>query len=146
MYCNVCGALIDGQNYCGRCGRPVTAAPVLERRVAAHLRTLSILWLVRGILLAIPGLFMMLFRSVRWGLAEHFILTGLGVVLLAGATLCLIAAWALSEREPWARMYTVVLGAISLFEVPFGTAIGVYSLWVLLPQSSETEYRRLAMQ
>jgi hypothetical protein len=28
--------------------------------------------------------------------------------------------------------------------VPFGTALGIYTLWVLLPGDSEQEYRRLS--
>jgi hypothetical protein len=29
-------------------------------------------------------------------------------------------------------------------DMPFGTAIGIYSLWVLLPAASEEEYRRMS--
>jgi hypothetical protein len=35
---------------------------------------------------------------------------------------------------------TLILAFISLFNIPFGTALGVYSLWVLLPAQSEREY------
>jgi hypothetical protein len=28
--------------------------------------------------------------------------------------------------------------------MPFGTALGIYTLWTLLPAKSEEEYRRLA--
>ena len=38
----------------------------------------------------------------------------------------------------------LVLGFISLFNVPFGTAVGVYTLWVLLPAQSQEEYDALA--
>jgi len=50
----------------------------------------------------------------------------------------------LLEREPWARTLALVLGFLSLFKVPVGTALGIYTLWVLLPAQSEQEYRRLA--
>jgi hypothetical protein len=33
------------------------------------------------------------------------------------------------------------VGFISLFNIPIGTALGVYTLWVLLPAQSEEEYR-----
>jgi len=32
------------------------------------------------------------------------------------------------RREPWARIVALVLGFISLFNIPFGTAIGVYTM------------------
>jgi hypothetical protein len=31
-----------------------------------------------------------------------------------------------------------------LIDIPFGTAIGIYSLWVLLPAESEQEYRTMS--
>jgi hypothetical protein len=31
---------------------------------------------------------------------------------------------------------------VALFSVPIGTALGVYTLWVLLPAESEREYAR----
>jgi hypothetical protein len=48
------------------------------------------------------------------------------------------------QREPWARVLALVLGFIALFNIPFGTAIGVYTLWVLLPAQSQQEYEALA--
>ena len=45
------------------------------------------------------------------------------------------------QREPWARMLAIVLGVLNLFDLPFGTALGIYTLWVLLPAESEREYR-----
>jgi hypothetical protein len=41
-------------------------------------------------------------------------------------------------------MLTIVFGAISLIDIPFGTALGIYTLWVLLPAESEEEYRSMA--
>jgi hypothetical protein len=33
---------------------------------------------------------------------------------------------------------------LSLFDVPFGTALGIYTLWVLLPARSEEEFRQIS--
>jgi hypothetical protein len=38
----------------------------------------------------------------------------------------------LMQRAPWARTAAIVLGVLALFHPSFGTASGVYSLWVLL--------------
>jgi len=64
--------------------------------------------------------------------------------VLAKAAFGFMAGWGLLQREPWARILTLVLGFISLFNVPFGTAVGVYTLWVLLPQQSQEEYDAMA--
>ena len=42
----------------------------------------------------------------------------------------------------WARMLVMVLGFLSLFNPPFGTALGVYTLWALL--ANENVKRSLA--
>jgi len=50
----------------------------------------------------------------------------------------------LLQREPWARTIAIVLAFISLFtNIPVGTAMGVYTMWVLLPAASEQEYGSL---
>jgi hypothetical protein len=43
----------------------------------------------------------------------------------------------LGERS-WARPLVLVLGVLQLFNIPIGTAVGVYTLWALLrePQTS----------
>jgi hypothetical protein len=35
----------------------------------------------------------------------------------------------------------LVLGFVNLIHIPFGTALGIYTLWVLLPAQSEREFR-----
>jgi hypothetical protein len=47
-------------------------------------------------------------------------------------------------HRPSARMLAIVLGCISLIHLPFGTALGIYTLWVLLPADADTEYRSMA--
>ena len=49
----------------------------------------------------------------------------------------LIAGWGLLKFRPWARIVAIVLSAIHLINIPFGTIMGVYGLWVLL--NNETE-------
>jgi hypothetical protein len=52
----------------------------------------------------------------------------------------LLLAWGLFERQPWARVLGIVVGFLALLRFPFGTALGIYTLWVLLPESSAREY------
>jgi len=48
------------------------------------------------------------------------------------------------QREDWARTIALVVGFVALLNVPLGTALGVYTLWVLLPRQSDDEYKALA--
>jgi glucose uptake protein GlcU len=38
----------------------------------------------------------------------------------------------LLERREWARILTIILGVLHLLGFPIGTALGVYTLYVLL--------------
>jgi hypothetical protein len=71
------------------------------------------------------------------------LLSVVGIFVLGKAALGFIAGWGLLQREPWARIVALVLGFISLFNIPFGTAIGVYTMWVLLPSQAEQEYEAM---
>jgi hypothetical protein len=140
------------QNFCPRCGKPLGAAggtPV-QSRITGHLRLLGILWLVWSGLRLIPGLFLMfLFRPEMQllppdvpGFVPHLV-QSIGAGLVVFAALGGIVGWGLLSRQPWGRMLALVLGCLNLLEIPFGTALGIYTLWVLLPAQSEQEYRQL---
>ena len=72
------------------------------------------------------------------------IVSPIGVIVLAKAACGFLAGWGLLHREPWARVLALVLGFIALIHIPFGTALGVYTLWVLLPGESHDEYEAMA--
>ena len=48
------------------------------------------------------------------------------------------------QHEEWARVFALVVGFIALLNVPIGTALGIYTLWVLLPSQSDEQYKELA--
>ncbi len=159
MFCDACGTRLEPtQRFCPNCGKPVgvvvAGQPAVvmapQGRVASHVRLLGILWLASAVIHIIPGFFMLAF--FRHGmilppdvpLFVNGLLRSIGLVLLGMSVLSLMAGWGLLERQPWARMLAIVLGVLHLVNVPFGTALGAYTLWVLLPAESEMEYARLA--
>ena len=68
-----------------------------------------------------------------------------GLLSLGAAVLGGVIGWGLLTWQPWARLAAIVFGCISLVEVPFGTALGIYTLWALLPERSGREYRARAL-
>ncbi len=53
-----------------------------------------------------------------------------------------IAGVGLLMFKPWARILTIVLSVLHLFNVPFGTALGIYGLWALLSPETELLFQR----
>lgn len=43
-----------------------------------------------------------------------------------------IAGIWLLRRRSWARVLAIIVGAVDLLDIPLGTALGVYTFWVLL--------------
>ena len=46
----------------------------------------------------------------------------------------LVGGIGLLKRQNWARILVLILRVLQLFNVPFGTAVGIYSLWALTRQ------------
>jgi hypothetical protein len=60
--------------------------------------------------------------------------------LLAGGGLNAWAGRALRRHEPTGRMTVLALGALNLFVLPFGTALGIYAYWVLLHDETRAAF------
>jgi hypothetical protein len=155
MFCNRCGTeLQPGSIACSHCGRRIgdPIAAVAQSRLQAHLHTLGILWMVLGFLFLIPAIVLLLFGSgMHLVLHQHEPFAGLFPLLLylIAGTLLILAAGGicvglgLMQRQPWARIAAIILGILALFHPPFGTALAVYTLWVLLADEGGDEYRYL---
>jgi len=152
MFCDRCGSkLDDSAAFCSACGKPVGTTPLMPRqgRIAGHVRLLGILWIALSAFRLIPGfLLIVIFRSPDFRPEVprfvHTLLPMIGLMLLFSAVVGGIVGIGLLTRQPWARMLAIVFGSLNLFDLPFGTAIGIYTLWVLLPAESEQEYRSAA--
>jgi hypothetical protein len=109
--------------------------------------------MVVGALFLIPSIILLAIGS-----AANFVIPGeqlarvLGplVLFLIGSSLLVVAAggicvgWGLMQRQPWARIAALILGILALFHPPFGTALGIYTLWVLLANNAATDYEQMA--
>ncbi len=160
MFCNQCGTEVQPDyKLCPKCGQPIgqQARPVATStpgRLERHLRTLGILWIVVGVLFLIPSIIALAVGSIAHvaipgseGMARAL---GPLVLYLIGGSLLVVGAggicvgWGLMQRQPWARIAALILGILALFHPPFGTALGIYTLWILLSNDAGTEYEHMA--
>jgi len=63
------------------------------------------------------------------------VVAGILVLIALPGMLC---GWGLLRYRPWARTLGLVLGILNLINFPFGTALGVYTLWVMMQPETET--------
>ena len=158
MFCNHCGGQLQtGQGFCSGCGKAV-AAPIAVQagvggRVAKHLSALALFWIcISGFRVLGAGGIMFaggMVRNLSFGdpFPNHLIrglFPAIGTLMLLGAIAGCICAGGLFKKRPWARVLGLILGTLALLDPPFGTALGIYTLWVLLPAESEREYQALA--
>ena len=144
---------------------PVGYPPAYQPRVASHLQTLGILWCVYGAYRALGGLVaaaVLMGLSIpgafgNWGgmhgspfpFMPHLPFLGvLGVIIaivtFIFAALSFLVGFSLLNRKPWGRMLAVVVAILQLIRLPFGTALGIYTLWVLGSSASAAEYEAIA--
>ena len=71
--------------------------------------------------------------------------TALGLLLLVLALPGLLTGWGLLTLKPWARILGIVLSALNILHIPFGTIVGVYGLWVLLHSDTERLFKRSSL-
>ena len=157
MFCTRCGRqLPDNENFCPTCGnqlRASAATPLMptQSRLAGHIRLLGILWLAVSTFRLLPGIILTIMLDHGFPFRGEDVPPFLPKLLemMAGmfiffGIIGIAAGVGLLMRRQWARMFAIVLGIFGLVDMPFGTALGIYTLWVLLPSESETEYQQLS--
>jgi hypothetical protein len=173
MNCSNCGQpLAQDAQFCTHCGARIVGAPVAApqpgtyygapinyfyNRVARNVQALGTLWLVYAGLRLLTGVAGALFLhgffghhgdyDFGWSPFGH----GLGFLwpmammsTLISAGCAFLTGYGLITRQPWARILAIVFGIFALIHIPFGTALGVYTLWVLASRMSGDEYASLA--
>ncbi|MFZ5429584.1 MAG: hypothetical protein ACOZDD_05065 [Bacteroidota bacterium] len=94
--------------------------------------------------LSIFGLVIALFAAVILGLVGGFVddpVASKVLPIIASVIIWImiifslpgiVAGVGLFRRKEWARILTLILSVIKLLNVPVGTAVGIYSIWVLV--------------
>ena len=126
-----------------------------------HIRILGILNIIMGALTALIGVVVLIALGgvasiIGAGLTGDYENGQVTAPILAIVGLCIsvfflilalpsiIGGWGLLNFKPWARILMIVISVLHLFNLPFGTALGVYGLWVLLSDEGRMIFERPA--
>lgn len=69
--------------------------------------------------------------------------TAIAAVLVLFSAPGIIGGMGLLKRQSWARVLVLVLGIINLVNIPFGTALGIYTIWVLTNKETEALFTQV---
>lgn len=140
---------------------PISPAYAMQTtRVRRNLQSLGVVWCLFGayrVIEALFGIFVLRVVTFRdfgrggWIRGDHFhgpwMSVLIPIIALAAITTSILAflvGFALLTRKPWGRVLAIVIGVLALFKFPIGTVVGIYTLWVLAPRQSGTEYDSIA--
>jgi len=108
--------------------------------IESHIRTIGILHIVHSAFLVLIGLFLLgLMGGI--GAATHdetafLVLGGIGTlltfVLFLFALPGFLGALGLLQHQGWGRILVLIVSFFKLIDFPLGTALGVYSIVILL--------------
>ncbi len=162
MYCNNCGQQLQtGQQFCSGCGAAITGgivAPHPAPDMQYHLRVLGILWIAWSCIAALGGAILLIVANTIFAMGSrgpyvndapaflHPLLSFLGILVLLKGVAGLAAGVGLLQHQPWARPLAIILACVALISIPFGTALAIYTFWVLLSSNAEERYHALAMR
>lgn len=70
--------------------------------------------------------------------SQILIITGtvVGLFFVALSVPGLIGGIGLLSYRPWARILIMIVSAVDLINIPFGTIVGGYSIWVLVQEET----------
>jgi hypothetical protein len=115
-----------------------------------HITTVAILHIGLSVFSALLGIFLMILltsigiisqddeaRRILW-----LVGTALGTFLIIISVPSIIGGIGLLRHKEWARILILILSAIDLLNIPLGTALGVYSIWVLVQTEAVALFKK----
>jgi len=170
MYCSGCGmALAPGQAVCPKCGRqalsPVPPVPGLAfqlQNFAGKVRALGVVWLIYAAVALVTGIIALTFANAYF--SGHFAPWMYGpwargplppmwlgtfalrfgwAILLVRVSLAACAGFGLLERAQWGRGVAIAAAIVNMYKFPFGMAMGIWTLVMLIGYRNSTLYEQL---
>ena len=143
----------------GHYGVPYAPRP----RVQRNLQTTAILWFIYAgyrVVATVVGMFFLhafvghSFGAPGWpfnhgldGGGPHWmaaLMPVIAVYTVFSVGLGVFVGWSLLNRKPWGRTLAIIAAVLALLKFPMGTALGIYTLWVLAPSESGMEWDAIA--
>lgn len=169
-FCSSCGAP-TGLNLQAAPGYAIPTHPsLLTSRVQRHLQTTGILWIAyagymmlhwilartvmhaffqaRPDFMGIPLIVQHMPQNAPWGgpFFGSWFITFITVILISRAIFAVAVGAALLTRQPWGRIFAVVIAILTLIHPVTGTVLAIYTLWVLCGQRARYEYNELVAE
>src|SRR5712692_2482884 len=120
--------------------------------MASHVDFVGVLFIIWGLLTALVGVSTLALgvgaialitspthgggRQVAAGLTAAAF-TALAVIAMLWGAAHVIVGVPLRRHRPWSRLGALMLGSVDLLLLPYGTALGVYAIWVLLSENGK---------
>src|SRR5438128_10950946 len=117
-----------------------------DQNMQQHITILGVLYIAFGALGVLAAVIVFLAVAgggLLSGDREAIAITsGIGSIialfLLVVSVPGIIGGVGLLQRKSWARMLVLILGCLNLLSLPFGTALGIYTLWALTKPESRS--------
>jgi hypothetical protein len=136
---------------------PVPGLQYLLESYSAKVRALAVFWFAyAGVSLLLGFAAMTFAKAMMSGGFGHWMrgplppdwmgpafLHLIWVVLVLKIALAVVTGWGLMEHTEWGRMVAIVAAILNLIKFPFGTALGIATLVILLGYRNSSLYEQL---
>ena len=110
----------------------------------SHVKISGWLWIINGVLSILGAL--CLAAAISGGglisqdetaiISTSIVSACVGGAIIIGSIFDLIAGFGLIKFKSWARILAIILAILNLLAFPIGTALGIYTLWVMFSQDT----------
>ena len=114
-----------------------------------HVRILAWCFIVYSSIIVLVGVTIagiVLFGGAISGDRDAMFITGavgagIACLLIIVSLPGMVAGIGLLKMRGWARIVAIIVGVLHILSFPLGTALGIYTLWVLLNAETEAMFR-----
>lgn len=114
-----------------------------------HVRILGILYIIFGIFGMLTGVILYVILTTSGALSGDMqamkILEIVGIFLggffLIVSIPGVIGGFGLLQHKHWAKILILIIGILNLINFPFGTVLGVYTIWVLMNNQTDKVFQ-----
>jgi hypothetical protein len=128
---------------------PVPGLEVQLDSYASKIKALGVLWFVYAgvwLLVSLAGIAFM--KAIMFGTPPPYwlfpaILPFVWLFVALRTALALAAGWGLLHHAGWGRIVAIIAAILNLIKFPFGTALGIFTLVVLLGYQNTRLYEQI---